>query len=183
MRKRHGGGGAQRRRGDGPDDPGRKIERSLALLAPELARCMECGRSYRDRDRTYIGYAADHQPMVVGECCKGRLLSMIGVMIHIAPDGTPPWQVYERMRHQHADHCMGCGRPYQDQDPAFIGYAADNKPMMVGKCCSQRVASLIGVAVYMACATPPYFATDGTLPWQWEDDPDDATWLARLTRQ
>jgi hypothetical protein len=74
-------------------------------------------------------------------------------------------RLFERLAREHGDHCMGCGRPYRDQDRTQIGYAVNNKPMMVGACCGHRLVSALASTIYRA--------PEGLPPWQ----ADDAAWF------
>jgi hypothetical protein len=75
-------------------------------------------------------------------------------------------RLFDRLVHEHGDECMGCKRPYHDQDRSHLGYAANGKPLMVGECCLSQLVSLLGFSIY--------FAPDRATPWK----ADDAAWFA-----
>ena len=53
--------------------------------------CMGCGRKYWNGDSSSIGYNANRELIMVGECCLDLLISAIGISLYQAPDRVPPW--------------------------------------------------------------------------------------------
>jgi hypothetical protein len=80
-------------RDGGPSHLTRKTRKLFERLAYEHGdNCMGCGRGYRDQECAHMGYAAHSKPLMVGDCCVERLVSVLGFSIYIAPDRTAPWK-------------------------------------------------------------------------------------------
>jgi hypothetical protein len=53
------------------------------------------------------------------------------------------------------DCCHGCKRPLASLDQTFIGADRQDRPMVVGQCCSSQLARLYGIGVYVAYRENP----------------------------
>jgi hypothetical protein len=76
--------------------PGRKVNqrrliRQLILqMRDDSEHCHGCRRPYYHGEYSTVGYDAARKLIMVGECCMGRLVSMVAISIYFAPDLPMP---------------------------------------------------------------------------------------------
>jgi hypothetical protein len=85
-----------------PATPAPKKDRKLKQRLLRLAQtdgdhCHGCRRPYRDGERSSTGYDSERRLIMVGECCIGRLSSIVAVSLYLAVGTEKPWICDDRV--------------------------------------------------------------------------------------
>lgn len=74
----------------------RATKRLLARLARDGDHCHGCRRPYQDRDRSTVGRDAAGKVWMVGDCCRGRLVTILATSLYFRPRPSEPWAADDR---------------------------------------------------------------------------------------
>lgn len=76
------------------------MDRATKRLIKQLNRdgdhCHGCRRPYQDSDLSLVGRDIAGRPLMVGECCRDRLVSIIAAAVYFRLIPVAPWAVDDR---------------------------------------------------------------------------------------